>query len=94
MNTDVFVDTNVLLYTIDEDPGSAPKRQRANELMDGLAYAAGYEDVRSYPHAGPMVTRSVSEGRNQTSLAYAAGFGGLPCLRGGFRWMALLTRRR
>src|SRR5437773_578192 len=33
MNADVFVDTNVLLYTIDEDPASAPKRQRAQQLL-------------------------------------------------------------
>ena len=33
MNADVFVDTNVLLYTIDEDPASAAKRLRANELI-------------------------------------------------------------
>jgi hypothetical protein len=29
MNAEVFVDTNVLLYTIDEDAASAAKRQRA-----------------------------------------------------------------
>jgi predicted nucleic acid-binding protein len=33
MNADVFLDTNILLYTIDEDPASALKRQRAQELM-------------------------------------------------------------
>lgn len=33
MNVEVFVDTNVLLYTIDEDPASAAKRQRAQELL-------------------------------------------------------------
>jgi predicted nucleic acid-binding protein len=33
MNADVFVDTNVFLYTIDEDPTSAPKRQRAQDLL-------------------------------------------------------------
>jgi predicted nucleic acid-binding protein len=33
MSADVFVDTNVLLYTIDEDPTSAPKRLRAQELL-------------------------------------------------------------
>jgi predicted nucleic acid-binding protein len=33
MNADVFVDTNVLLYTIDEEPASAPKRQRAQQLL-------------------------------------------------------------
>jgi predicted nucleic acid-binding protein len=33
MNADVFVDTNVLLYTIDEDPASAAKRQRAQQLL-------------------------------------------------------------
>lgn len=33
MNADVFVDTNVLLYTIDEDPASAPKRLRAQQLL-------------------------------------------------------------
>lgn len=33
MNADVFVDTNVLLYTIDEDPASASKRQRAQQLL-------------------------------------------------------------
>jgi predicted nucleic acid-binding protein len=33
MNADVFVDTNVLLYTIDEDPGFAPKRPRAQQLL-------------------------------------------------------------
>jgi predicted nucleic acid-binding protein len=29
MNAEVFVDTNVLLYSIDDDPAHAPKRQRA-----------------------------------------------------------------
>jgi predicted nucleic acid-binding protein len=33
MNAEVFVDTNVLLYTIDEDPASAQKRQRAQQLL-------------------------------------------------------------
>jgi predicted nucleic acid-binding protein len=33
MNAEVFVDTNVLLYTIDEDPASASKRQRAQQLL-------------------------------------------------------------
>jgi len=33
MTADVFVDTNVLLYTIDEDPASATKRQRAQQLL-------------------------------------------------------------
>ncbi len=33
MNAEVFVDTNVLLYTIDEDPTSAPKRQKAQQLL-------------------------------------------------------------
>ena len=33
MNAEVFVDTNVLLYTIDEDPASASKRQRAQQLV-------------------------------------------------------------
>jgi predicted nucleic acid-binding protein len=33
MNAEVFVDTNVLLYTIDEDPVSASKRQRAQHLL-------------------------------------------------------------
>jgi len=33
MNADVFLDTNILLYTIDEDPASAPKRQRAQQLL-------------------------------------------------------------
>ena len=33
MNAEVFVDTNVLLYTIDEDPASATKRQRAQQLL-------------------------------------------------------------
>jgi len=33
MNADVFVDTNILLYTIDEDPASAGKRQRAQQLL-------------------------------------------------------------
>src|SRR5947209_14355583 len=33
MNAEVFVDTNVLLYTIDEDPGSQAKRQRAQQLL-------------------------------------------------------------
>lgn len=29
MTADVFLDTNVLLYSIDEDPASAAKRLRA-----------------------------------------------------------------
>jgi hypothetical protein len=33
MTAEVFVDTNVLLYTIDEDPTSASKRQRAQQLL-------------------------------------------------------------
>jgi predicted nucleic acid-binding protein len=33
MNAEAFVDTNVLLYTIDEDPASAQKRQRAQQLL-------------------------------------------------------------
>jgi predicted nucleic acid-binding protein len=33
MNAEVFVDTNILLYTIDEAPESAPKRQRAQQLL-------------------------------------------------------------
>src|SRR5438445_12528189 len=33
MNAEAFVDTNILLYTIDEDPASAPKRQRAQQLL-------------------------------------------------------------
>src|SRR5687767_14339070 len=33
MNAEVFVDTNVLLYTIDEDPASAHKRDRAQQLL-------------------------------------------------------------
>ena len=33
MNAYVLIDTNVLLYTIDEDPASASKRQRAQQLL-------------------------------------------------------------
>lgn len=33
MNAEVFVDTNILLYTVDEDPASASKRQRAQQLL-------------------------------------------------------------
>lgn len=33
MNADAFVDTNVLLYTIDEDPASALKRACAQQLL-------------------------------------------------------------
>ena len=33
MDADVFIDTNVLLYTIDEEPANAPKRQRAQQLI-------------------------------------------------------------
>ncbi len=33
MIAEVFVDTNVLLYTIDEDPASTSKRQRAQGLL-------------------------------------------------------------
>jgi predicted nucleic acid-binding protein len=33
MNAEVFVDTNVLLYTIDEDPASSEKRERAQQLL-------------------------------------------------------------
>ena len=33
MNAEVFVDTNVLLYTIDEDPASKQKRERAQQLL-------------------------------------------------------------
>ncbi len=33
MTAAVFVDTNILLYTIDEDPAAATKRQRAQQLI-------------------------------------------------------------
>ena len=33
MNAEVFVDTNVLLYTIDEDPTSVEKRRKAQQLL-------------------------------------------------------------
>ncbi len=33
MNAEAFVDTNILLYTIDEDPASASKRERAQQLL-------------------------------------------------------------
>jgi predicted nucleic acid-binding protein len=33
MNAEVFVDTNILLYTIDEDTGSATKRALAQKLL-------------------------------------------------------------
>jgi len=33
MNAHVFLDTNVLLYAIDEDPSSEWKRERAQQLM-------------------------------------------------------------
>ena len=33
MNAEVFVDTNVLLYSIDEDAASASKRERAQQLL-------------------------------------------------------------
>jgi predicted nucleic acid-binding protein len=33
MNAEVFVDTNVFLYAIDEDPASAAKRLRAEEIL-------------------------------------------------------------
>jgi predicted nucleic acid-binding protein len=33
MSADVFIDTNVFLYTIDEDPASVSKRQRAQQLL-------------------------------------------------------------
>ena len=33
MNAEVFVDTNILLYTIDEDPAAASKRQCAQQLL-------------------------------------------------------------
>lgn len=32
MTADVFLDTNILLYAIDEEPASALKRQRAYPL--------------------------------------------------------------
>jgi predicted nucleic acid-binding protein len=33
MSADLFIDTNVLLYSIDEDPASAPKRQRPQQIL-------------------------------------------------------------
>src|SRR5438445_11314777 len=33
MTADLFVDSNVFLYTIDEDPASALKRQRAQQIL-------------------------------------------------------------
>jgi hypothetical protein len=33
MTAEFFVDTNILLYSIDEDPASQMKRQRSQELL-------------------------------------------------------------
>lgn len=33
MNAEVFVDTNILLYAIDDDPASAAKRELARKLL-------------------------------------------------------------
>lgn len=33
MNAEAFLDTNILLCSIDEDPSSAPKRQLAQQLL-------------------------------------------------------------
>ena len=33
MNAEVFVDTNILLYAIDDDPASGAKRDRARQLL-------------------------------------------------------------
>jgi len=33
MTAAVFVDTNVLLYSIDDDPASVAKRNRAQQLL-------------------------------------------------------------
>jgi predicted nucleic acid-binding protein len=46
MNADVFLDTNVLLYAIDENPAAASKRQRANQLIH---FGAGAGPSRSLP---------------------------------------------
>lgn len=33
MTDEVFVDTNILLYSIDEDPASQEKRQRSQQIL-------------------------------------------------------------
>ena len=33
MTADVFIDTNILLYSIDEDPANAAKRQQAQQPL-------------------------------------------------------------
>jgi predicted nucleic acid-binding protein len=33
MTADVFIDTNVLLYSVDDDPANAAKRQRAQQVL-------------------------------------------------------------
>lgn len=33
MNAEVFVDTNILLYAIDENPASSTKRDQAQQLL-------------------------------------------------------------
>ncbi len=33
MNAEIFIDTNILLYSIDEDPASTLKRQRAQQVL-------------------------------------------------------------
>lgn len=33
MNAEVFIDTNVLLYAIDEDPASNHKRERSQQIL-------------------------------------------------------------
>lgn len=66
MNADVFIDTNVLLYTIDEEPTSAAKRQRAQQLLLaerwGLVPAGGGRVFRQCPGLG------AAGGRRQTAV--------------------------
>jgi hypothetical protein len=54
MIADVFVDTNVLLYTIDDDPASASKRLRAQHCS---YWSSGAGRCRSRPSSSSMPRR-------------------------------------
>ena len=53
MNADVFVDTNILLYTIDEDPASAGKRQRTQQLPLSERWAGRSRSLPSFSSMPP-----------------------------------------
>lgn len=54
----VFLDTNILLYSISDDPAEAPKRDRARELIDGGGCALSVQVLQEFYVQATRATRA------------------------------------